>query len=596
MTATTFNEAAWIRSASPVVRGTDGSAINGIRVYADWNGSTCSFHVVNERTDSAAIQEIVLLQGAWPYGGDTPFYSEGYSMLSQYKGTFDEPQLIGAYDDHKHYKLPETAGFFTAYNYVLLSPQPDRHVLVGFASCRRFTGELRLADGRFEIVLDGEGLPLAPGERWELEELAVFEGGDREALLERFAERIQANHPRLESTRGVPTGWCSWYCFGPGVTEQNIFDNLNEIAEQVPQLRYIQIDDGYQAYMGDWLTPGQSFSDMERLCKDIKAAGFEPAIWVAPFIAQQESELFRSHPDWFIQDEAGEPLASNRISFGGWRQGPWYMLDGTHPEAQDYLRRVFRTMREAWGCHYFKLDANMWGALPGGRRHLPTATKVDAYRMGMAAVLEGAGAESFLLGCNAPMWPSLGTVHGMRVTGDISRKWPIFKKLAEEGFCRNWQHQRLWVNDPDCIVLENRDIKLVDPDGTVRRGPSSITPDEFGFHAAYIIASGGMVLSGDDVCVLSQENLAMIRQALTTRNIAARFDDSSFRIGRVQEPDRELLCLFNWSDEPSTLEVALPKPVRIEDFWSGENLGSFTGTLTLKDMAPHSGRVLIVRT
>ncbi|OXM83583.1 glycoside hydrolase family 36 protein [Paenibacillus rigui] len=592
----TFTKTDWIGSAFSAVRGTDGTELAGLRVIPRWRGNTASFRLHNEGALPVSVQDIVLLQGTWPFDGDTPFYGEGYSMLSQYNGTMAEPLLIGAYDDHKHYKLPETDGFCAVYNFALLSPQSDRHVLIGFTSCRRFTGEVRLADRRFELVLDGEGLTLAPGESWELEELAVLEGSDREALLQQFAEFIQSNHPLLASPRGVPSGWCSWYCFGPAVTEQHIFDNLGAIGTQVPQLRYIQIDDGYQAHMGDWLTPGASFSDMERLCKEIKAAGFEPAIWVAPFIAQRESELFQTHPDWFIQDEEGQPLASNRISFGGWRHGPWYMLDGTHPEARAYLRMVFRTMREGWGCHYFKLDANMWGALPGGRRHLRSATKVEAYRMGMEAVLEGAGADSFLLGCNAPMWPSLGTVHGMRVTGDISRKWPIFKKLAAEGFSRNWQHQRLWVNDPDCLVLENRDIKLVDPDGTVRRGPSSITPDEFGFHAAYIIASGGMVLSGDDVCELSAAGLAVLRKALTTRNIAARFDDSSFRIGRVQEPDRELLCLFNWSDEPSTLEVALPKPVRLEDFWTGESLGFYSGTLTVADMAPHSGRVLLALT
>lgn len=75
----------------------------------------------------------------------------------------------------------------------------------------------------------------------------------------------------------------------------------------------------------------------------------------------------------------------------------------------------------------------MWGALPGGNRFNENATKIEAYRMGMEAVLEGAGTDSFILGCNAPMWPSLGLVHGMRVTGDISRSWPKIKMLAREG-------------------------------------------------------------------------------------------------------------------------------------------------------------------
>ncbi|MFE5319498.1 alpha-galactosidase [Paenibacillus sp. NPDC056579] len=583
----------FIQDAVSMVRDAEGKTAEHVRILTEWKGETASFRIVNEGNHAVSIKEIVLFKGAWPYTGSTKFYGEGYSMLSQYGGAIGEPKMIGKFDDRKHYKLPATEGFFTAYNFVLLSPEPARHLLMGFTSCHCYTGEIRLADGHFEVVLDGEQLVLESGQSWDLESFAIFEGSDREALLEQYAAQLETNHPRLE-TSGIPNGWCSWYCFGPEVTEQDIFNNLRAIGEQVPQLKYIQIDDGYQAYMGDWLTPGKSFSDMEKLCKQIKAEGFEPAIWVAPFIAQEESAVFKEHPDWFIQDDEGKPLASNRISFGGWRQGPWYMLDGTHPEARDYLRHVFRTMRQEWGCHYFKLDANMWGALPGGRRYIAEATKVEAYRMGMEAVLEGAGHDSFLLGCNAPMWPSLGTVHGMRVTGDIARKWPVFALLAAEGFSRNWQHNRLWINDPDCIVLENRNIKLIDPDGTVRRGLSSITPDEFMFHAAYIVASGGMVLSGDDMANMTERNLDMVKKALTTRNIAARFDDDSFRVGRVYEPDRQLLCLFNWEETPAALSITLDKSGDVEDFWTGEPLGRFEGQLTLTDMPGHSARVLVL--
>ena len=64
-------------------------------------------------------------------------------------------------------------------------------------------------------------------------------------------------------------------------------------------------------------------------------------------------------------------------------------LDGTHPDAQAHLERVFTTMRDEWGCTYFKLDANFWGAIHGGRFHDPRATRIEAYRRGMAAVLRG---------------------------------------------------------------------------------------------------------------------------------------------------------------------------------------------------------------
>jgi alpha-galactosidase len=569
-----MNSFRFLQSAASAVRMADLDAVEDgvVRIDRSWEGSACSARLIHTGDIPVAVKEIVLFHGTWPFSKDTGCYGDGYSMLCQYGGSIGEPETIGSFDDKTHYRLPSTDGFHTVYNYVLLSPGADEHILIGFASCRRFSGELRLADGHFEIVLDGENLRLEPGESWDLEELFVVAGSDRERLLESFAERIQQHHPALKSAH-IPTGWCSWYCYGPQVTEPNIFANLQAISEHLPELKYVQIDDGYQAYMGDWLEPGSTFSDMERLCREIKDQGFEPAIWVAPFIAEAKSALFHQHPDWFIQDEFGNPLSSDRHSFGGWRSGPWYMLDGTHPCAREYLIRVFSTMREQWGCHYFKLDANMWGALPGGNRHLHNATKIEAYRMGMEAVLEGAGKDSFILGCNAPMWPSLGLVHGMRVTDDVNRKWPKLKKIARECFSRNWQHQRLWINDPDCIVLENRSTKLIDPGGKAEKQMSVLTPDEFMFHAVCIYASGGMVLSGDDLGTLPEEKRRILKKVLATPHIAASFNDDCYQVGTIREKNSQILCLFNWEDEPSRIEVELDSFSQVTDFWTDEDLG-----------------------
>ena len=149
--------------------------------------------------------------------------------------------------------------------------------------------------------------------------------------------------------------------------------------------------------------------------------GFEPAIWVAPFIAEAKSNLFQQHPDWFVKDDAGKPLLrSDKVTFGGWRRGPWYVLDGTHPQVQQHYENLFRTMRREWGCTYFKLDANFWGAIHGGRFHDPRATRVEAYRRGMQAILRGAD-DGFILGCNHPIWASVGLIHGSRSSNDIKR-------------------------------------------------------------------------------------------------------------------------------------------------------------------------------
>ena len=151
-------------------------------------------------------------------------------------------------------------------------------------------------------------------------------------------------------------------------------------------------------------------------------------------------------------------------------------------------------MRDEWGCTYFKLDANFWGAIHGGRFHDPRATRIEAYRRGMAAVLRGTR-DAFVLGCNHPIWPSIGVIHGSRSSHDIRRDWKRFSDTARQNLSRNWQNGRLWWNDPDAIVLTGE-----------------LSEDEYRFHATVIYASGGMILSGDDLTTITPARLAMLRK------------------------------------------------------------------------------------
>jgi alpha-galactosidase len=359
------------------------------------------------------------------------------------------------------------------------------------------------------------------------------------------------------------------------VTAKQVLDNLDVIAKTIPGLKYIQIDDGYQPAMGDWLLTGAAFGGgVQDVLKQIRARGFEPAIWVAPFIAEKDSQLFQQHPDWFVKDADGTPLRADKVTFGGWRRGPWYALDGTHPEAQRHTEHVFRTMREEWGVTYFKLDANFWGAIHGGRFHDPRATRIEAYRRGMQAALRGSK-DAFVLGCNHPIWPSLGLVHGSRSSNDIKRSWARVAGTARQNLLRNWQNGRLWWNDPDAVCLMGE-----------------LSEDEFLFHATAIYATGGMLLSGDDLTQISPERMALLKKLHPPTGVAARFADDSLRVGAVDLPDRKLRFLLNWDDQPRTFRLALRGPHRVRDLFGDQDLGVH-GAGDGVSLPPRSGRVLV---
>jgi alpha-galactosidase len=570
-----LNQRSFVNAPSRVVPVDETSSIKQVELIRKWTGPLCRSRLRNRGRDSVRVKEVVLFDLTLSLPETTPLYGEGFQMLSQTGGTIGHVVDLGNYTDAKHYRLPVPAGASAFYGMVMFAPEKDDNLLLGFTSCRRFMGQFYLRGSSLQVVVETEGLELKPGETWALEEFTFSSGVDREQLLEALANRLMVNHPPLRFPT-PPTGWCSWYCFGPRVTAQQVLDNLDFIAGKMPGLKYIQIDDGYQPAMGDWLETGAAFGgNVQGVLKEIRQRGFQPAIWVAPFVAEEKSQIFQQHPDWFVTDADQKPLRSDLVTFGGWRRGPWYVLDGTHTEVQQHFEKLFRTMRREWGCTYFKLDGNFWGAIYGGRFRDPDATRIEAYRRGMQAVLRGAG-DSFILGCNHPIWPSLGLIHGSRSSNDIKRSLDRIETTARQNLSRNWQNGRLWWNDPDVVVLTG-----------------DLSDDEFRFHATAIYATGGMLLSGDDLTRISAEKLAMLRKLQPPTGAAARFDDDSFRVGTIRLPDRHLVSLLNWNDAPQTISFGLPCGGQITDFWSGESLGYHEGMFIVKDMPPHSARLLV---
>jgi alpha-galactosidase len=593
--------AALSRSPSRVVPSDAAAAPDAVRalvVRRNCRNTLCAPTVKNSGTKPVRVKEVVLFSVPLGLPPETHLYGEGFQMLSQLGGTLGHPVDLG-YSEVKHYKMPQPSDAAVASGLLTLTPPdqsscrgpggvdagpggtgcpaaaPPDTALYAFTSSHRFIGRFYVRPTSLDIIADTEGLTLAPGETWQLEQFMFASGPARPALLEALARQIARNHPPLQHAT-APTGWCSWYCFGPRVTAKQVLDNLDTIAERIPRLRYVQIDDGYQPAMGDWLETGKAFGgDVTGVLEQIRARGFEPAIWVAPFIAEADSHLFRDHPDWFVKGDDGKPLPSDRVTFGGWRRGPWYALDGTHPEVQKHFEELFRTMRQKWGTTYFKLDANFWGAIHGGHFHDPKATRVEAYRRGMEAILRGAG-DSFILGCNHPIWPSFGLIHGSRSSQDIKRAWTTIRLVALQNLNRNWQNGRLWWNDPDAVVLTGE-----------------LTDDEIRFHATATYASGGMILSGDDLTQIPPARLAMLQTLLPPTGVAATFADDSLRVGIMARSDGQReFALFNWEDAPQTIAVALPAPCTMTDVWSGESLGRQTGRFTASDMPPHSARLL----
>ncbi|MHB8621532.1 MAG: glycoside hydrolase family 36 protein [Chloroflexota bacterium] len=283
-------------------------------------------------------------------------------------------------------------------------------------------------------------------------ETAVDDGpGGIDGALARWADRF-ATRMGVPGIRRAPVGWCSWYQYFTAVTQGDIIENLRAMDRLALPIEVVQIDDGYQAGIGDWLSLSDRFASLRELVGQIRSAGRRAGIWVAPFLAGGRSRLAAQHPDWLV-GPSGHPVDAGH----NWDQD-LYAVDTTHPAARAYLAEVFGTFH-AWGVDYFKIDFVYGGALPG--RRYDDVPAVAAYRSGLRLIRDSIG-DSYLLGCGAPILPSVGLVDAMRVSpdtaptaeppdGDMSR--PSSRAAMVTGAGRAFQQGRFWVNDPDCLIV-----------------------------------------------------------------------------------------------------------------------------------------------
>jgi alpha-galactosidase len=322
--------------------------------------------------------------------------------------------------------------------------------------------------------------------------------GGLNGSLGRWGQRFAASAGlRPDGLRPIPAVWCSWYQYYQDVSDEAVLANLTAIDRRDIPIGVVQIDDGYAPAPGDWLAPTTRFPDLRDLIRRITGSGKRAGIWIAPALVGLASELYSAHPDWVVRDaESGEPVWAGDVC----RQH-CAALDVTHPDAAAYLASVLATMG-TWGIDYFKIDFLYAGAFEGRRREQTTG--VEAYRELLRQIRAAIGPAPLLVGCGAPVLPSVGLVDAMRVGPDVAARYeatgadpsmPSQRNATRNTIARAWQHGRFWVNDPDCLMARP---------GVERRED----------WAQLIERYGGLRASGDAIDLLDDWGLQTTRRLL----------------------------------------------------------------------------------
>ncbi len=454
---------------------------------------------------------------------------------------------------------------------------------------------------------DTDGLPLAPDEQLSSERLALKLAPPEENPLESYAEAL-GKEMGVRVQEDAPRGWCSWTAFYLTLSEQDVLQQAHWLAEHRDTLPVdvILVDDGWEKAVGDWEPNDRFPHGMRWLAEQIQQAGFVPGLWLAPFMVHPRSRLSSAHSEWLLQDEKGKVASAgfnwNRFCYG---------LDVTRPEVQKWTHELITKATEYWGYRYLKLDF-LYAAALEARRHRPAFTRAQALRRGLEVIRQAAGPTTFLLGCGCPLGPAIGLVDGMRISADVAPNWkpregrlgplvakdPAFPSTYNavlNTVTQEWMHRRLWLNDPDALIL--------------RQGGNRMKLAEVRSLAAVISFSGGSWMLGDDMTRLEPDRQQLAQVTLPLHRSRAAVPDllAHERPGTLvldqQAPWGHgwAVAMFNWEDHPveldmdiSTLGLADGTLCHMHEFWTGE-YRQVHSAIHWPEVEAHGCRVFLIR-
>lgn len=432
----------------------------------------------------------------------------------------------------------------------LLVGADSGNVLPTFVAFDRGKG-VRVVQG-----MRGDAIAMTRGSKRTLDGLFVALG-DVPARLDAYASHVGSMHPPTIARRPALGGWGSWNLYYTKIDATKLREEATWASTTLKPLGLTDflLDDGYEPNWGNWQASTAFGAELATLNDEQKKLGLAPAVWLAPFYVDVKDSLVKDHPEWFVKKPSGE--LRTYVNFG-----PTYAaLDVTHPDARAHAVDSIKRYRD-WGYRTIKIDFLFGGAIAGVRKE--NVTGLESYQRWMKVVREAAG-DMHIVGCGAPILPSVGWVDSMRTGPDVAfemspeASWAFLASQARHTAFRAFT-DAWWALDPDVVIL---------------RGTGIDDAEAWTFVVSSALA-GGNWLSGDGrqaparlAMMLAPEILALTRDGHAARPIdyAQGTDDrpigtpvllgsAEVQIPHVWKKDHAL-AVFGWNEDV-TRSVTLP--------------------------------------
>ena len=228
-------------------------------------------------------------------------------------------------------------------------------------------GDLLVQAG--ELFLPGE-LVLEPGQSYETPPLYLASANGLNDLSQQFHHFVRSRLVQFpDPAKPRLVHFNSW----EAVYFDQDYEKLSRLvglAARVGAERFV-LDDGWfrgrkddRAALGDWEVDKSKYPDgLQPLIDSVEAAGMEFGIWVEPEMTNENSDLFRSHPDWILH------LPPYHQPVGRYQ----YVLNLARMEVSNYLFNALSALLTQYpGIKYLKWDMNRDLTLPGGKDGRPS--------------------------------------------------------------------------------------------------------------------------------------------------------------------------------------------------------------------------------
>ena len=537
------------------------------------------------------------------------------------------PMASGFKEIHDGFRINEDAATTSCYNGVLYDTESKRSLVFGFLSFQKWWSAIQMGyDGssqrgkeenhgvnHWSLYHKCENHLCRQGEEVYSEPVYLNFAHQGWDAYHDYAEMI-GHRVKPKSLNRVFSGWCAQDSEEGSINAAQISEQIEQITKNqlsdpsIPGgFEYVQIGKGWEESIGSYQADAQKFPQgMKSVADQIHAKGLKAGIRFTPFCVQINSELLKTHPEYFLKERDKRRPASIVLPEDGREVA---VLDVSQPGAQAHIRENTQKLIEEWGYDLVKADllAYTMGPLAdlgSFMAHDPSLTAIELYRLGaqlLNQIIDESEKEVVLAACNTCRGPSIGdfvlneTSSGYDgYIGEAAWESPQgLKPIANAHAAHLPMYGNAWTNEFGTLTINE---------------PFPLNEALIAMTMAGL--SGGVVTCGDNLTTLKPERAELLAKIFPlTGDSAIPIDLYENKFPQIwnlpvtsSHGSWNVVGVLNWTDIKADVDLSLDslgldrsQYYLVHDFWNREFLGNVRERVTLFDIPSRSVKLLCLR-